>query len=160
MTARDLMKTDIGACAPDDELVTVLMLMRERQCGWAPVIDSRGRVVGVVTDRDAAMSLLNHPTRGAARVHARDAMTRDVVGCTPSATLNDVLDLMATHHVRRLPVRDAAGHLQGVISIDDIVLATGTSSPPDADEVLGALRRIVSRPTVAQAGRAHSGRPG
>ena len=159
MTARDLMKTDIGACAPDDELATVLMLMRERRCGWAPVVDSRGRVVGVVTDRDAAMSLLNHPTRGAARVQARDAMTRDVVGCTPSATLNEVLALMSSHHVRRLPVRDGAGHLQGVISIDDIVLATGTRGVPEADEVLDALRRILSRPTVAEALAPRSGRP-
>ena len=36
MNVRDLMKTDIGACAPGDELVTVLLLMRDRRCGWAP----------------------------------------------------------------------------------------------------------------------------
>lgn len=149
MTARDLMKTDIGACAPDDELVTVLLLMRERQCGWTPVVDSRGAVVGVVTDRDAAMSLLNHPTRGAARVAARDAMTRDVVGCAPADTLRAVLATMAKHHVRRLPVLDANGHLQGVISIDDIVRAPSRRGMPDADAIVEALRAIVSRPTVA-----------
>lgn len=149
MTARDLMKTDIGACAPGDELATVLLLMRERQCGWAPVVDSRGMVVGVVTDRDAAMSLLNHPTRGAARVCARDAMTRDVVGCAPAARLDDVLAIMSEHHVRRLPVRDSSGHLQGVISIDDIVVAPPGRGVPGADAIVDAMRHIVSRPTVA-----------
>jgi CBS domain-containing protein len=149
MTARELMKSDIGACAPDDELVTVLLLMRERRCGWAPVVDSRGFVVGVITDRDAAMAMLNHPTRGAARVSARDAMSSEVVSCAPSDSARSVLSLMAAHHVRRLPVVDSNGHLQGVVSFDDIVLAPQKRGMPDAETVLDALRGIISRPTVA-----------
>jgi CBS domain-containing protein len=151
MTARELMKTDIGACSPDDELVTVLMLMRERRCGWAPVIDSRGSVVGVITDRDAAMALLNHPSRGAARVSAGDAMCRQVFSCGPTDTVRTVLTIMAAHHVRRLPVLDANGHLQGVVSIDDIVLAPQKRGVPDAEVILEALRGIISRPTIADA---------
>lgn len=152
MTAQELMKTDIGACAPGDELVTVLLLMRERQVGWTPVVDSRGLVVGVITDRDAAMALLDHPTRGAARVHARDAMTREVVDCRPSDTVQDVLATMAAHHVRRLPVRDASGHLLGVISVDDIVRESHAPGMPGADVILRAMQAIVSRPTVADKG--------
>lgn len=113
MTAFDLMKTDIGACAPGDDLVTVLLLMRDRRCGWAPVVDSRGVVVGVITDRDAAMSMLNHPTRSASRVSARDAMTDAVVACAKTDGLPAVLATMAQHHIRRLPVLDARGHLRG-----------------------------------------------
>ena len=151
MTARELMKTDIGACAPDDELVTVLLLMRERNCGWAPVVDRRGQLAGVITDRDAAMALLNHPNRGAARVLAEDAMTRQVVACAPSDTVRAVLSIMAMHHVRRLPVMDAEGRLQGVISLDDIVCAPQRRGMPDAEVIVEALRAIVSRPTVAEA---------
>lgn len=155
MTARDLMKTDIGACAPDDELVTVLLLMRERQCGWAPVVDSHGHVVGVITDRDAAMALLNHPTRGAARIAASDAMTRQVVACGPGDSIRVVLSAMASHHVRRLPVLDHNGHLQGVISIDDIIRAPQGRGMPEPYVLVEALRAIVTRPTVAEAhGRA------
>lgn len=151
MTARELMKTDIGACSPDDELVTVLMLMRERRCGWAPVLDSRGSLVGVISDRDAAMAMLNHPTRGASRVSARDAMSRQVFSCGPSDSVRTVLAIMASHHVRRLPVVDANGHLQGVVSIDDIVLAPQKRGVPDAEVILEALRGIISRPTIADA---------
>ncbi len=42
MTTSELMQTDIGACAPDDELVTVLLLMRERRRGWVPVVVGKG----------------------------------------------------------------------------------------------------------------------
>jgi CBS domain-containing protein len=142
------MKTDIGACAPADDLVTVLLLMRDRRCGWAPVVDSRGMVTGVITDRDAAMALLNHPTRSAARVSAREAMTNEVVACAADETIQSVLKRMAAHHVRRLPVLDGRGHLQGVLSIDDIVSAPRKRGMPTADETLEALRVIVSRPTV------------
>ena len=153
MNVRDLMKTDIGACAPGDELVTVLLLMRDRRCGWAPVVDSRGVVVGVITDRDAAMAALNHPTRSAARISARDAMTCDVVACAATDPVRVALTTMAQHHVRRLPVLDERGHLEGVISIDDIVRAPQQRGMPDAETILDALRAIVSRPTVADAVR-------
>jgi len=149
VTVRDLMTTDIGACAPADELMTVLLLMRERRCGWVPVVDSRGIVVGVITDRDAAMALLNHPTRGATRVLAREAMTTDVISCEPADSIGEVLTRMARHHVRRLPVLDQRAHLQGVISIDDLVRAPRRRGMPDAETLLDALRAIVARPTVA-----------
>ena len=143
------MKTDIGACAPGDDLATVLLLMRDRSCGWAPVVDSHGVVVGVITDRDAAMALLNHPSRGATAVPAREAMTATVVSCTEADTIRAVLAAMAEHHVRRLPVLDERRHLQGVISIDDIVRAPRKRGVPSPEGILEALRAIVSRPTVA-----------
>jgi CBS domain-containing protein len=143
------MKTDIGACAPDDELVTVLLLMRDRRCGWAPVVDARGAVVGVISDRDAAMAMLNHPTRGASRVFARDAMSNHVVSCAPTDTIRHALDTMARHHIRRVPVLDGRQHLEGVLSIDDIVRAPQKRGMPKPETVLDALRAIVSRPTAA-----------
>lgn len=151
MTARDLMKTDIGACAPDDELVTVLLLMRDRQCGWVPVVDSHGVVVGVITDRDAAMAMLDHQTRSASRVSVREAMTPDVAACLQTDTVGAVLATMARRHVRRLPVLDARKHLQGIISVDDIVQVGPRRGMPQPEAILEALRAIVARPTVADA---------
>jgi CBS domain-containing protein len=149
MTTRDLMQTDIGACAPDDDLVTVLLLMRERRCGWVPVVDSKGIVVGVITDRDAAMAMLDHPSKSAMHVRAREAMTPDLFTCRASDTLRAVLEKMALHHVRRLPVLDDRRHLDGVISIDDILRLPQRRGVPNPEVILEALRAIVSRPTAA-----------
>ncbi len=149
MTTRDLMQTDIGACAPEDDLVTVLLLMRERRCGWVPVVDGKGIVVGVITDRDAAMAMLDHPSTSAANVRAREAMTPDLVTCAPADTVRAVLAKMALHHVGRLPVLDERRHLQGVISIDDILRLPQRRGVPYPEVILEALRAIVSRPTAA-----------
>ncbi len=76
-------------------------------------------MVGVITDRDAAMAMLNRLSKRTSHVRAREAMTPDPVACVQSDTLRAVLAMMARHHVRRLPVLDDRRHLQGVISIDD-----------------------------------------
>jgi CBS domain-containing protein len=56
MTVKELMKTDVATCAPDSDLGAVIKTMRDRDCGFLPVVDSHGIVVGVVTDRDVCMA--------------------------------------------------------------------------------------------------------
>ena len=51
--------------------------------------------------------------------------------------------------VRRLPVLDERRHLQGVISIDDILRLPQRRGVPYPEVILEALRAIVSRPTAA-----------
>jgi CBS domain-containing protein len=144
MTVKQLMKTDIGACAPADSVLTALQAMRERRCGWVPVVDSHGAVKGVITDRDAALAMADHPHRSAARISVDEAMSRNVISCVPDQNLKAVLATMAQYHVRRLPVIDRDGHLQGVLSIDDIVQAAPSRTTPSAEEIVDALRAICS----------------
>jgi CBS domain-containing protein len=61
-----------------------------------------------------------------------------------------VLATMGTHHVRRLPVLNKQGHLQGVLSIDDIVQVPRRRGTPTAEEVVDAFKRICApRPIAA-----------
>jgi CBS domain-containing protein len=150
MTAKEVMKVDIGACAPGDDVATALHTMRNWQCGWAPVVDSHSKVVGVITDRDAALALADHPRRSSSRVSVRDAMSHPVFSCLPEDNLKVVLATMAKHRVRRLPVIDKVGSLQGVLSIDDIVRLPTRRGVPTSEEILAAMRSICSpRPVEA-----------
>jgi CBS domain-containing protein len=56
MTVKELMKTAVATCAPDNDLGAVVTIMRDRDCGFLPVVDSHGIVVGVVTDRDVCLA--------------------------------------------------------------------------------------------------------
>jgi CBS domain-containing protein len=78
-------------------------------------------------------------------------MTADVIACAATDPIRLALTTMAQHHVRRLPVLDERGHLEGVISIDDIIRAPQKRGVPDPETILEVLRAIVSRPTVADA---------
>lgn len=142
MNVKEIMKMDVATCTSNDDVATAVTIMHEHKCGFVPVIDSHGLVVGVVTDRDLSIAAATHKHRTAARIAVTDAMSRPVFSCFPDENLKAVLATMATHHVRRLPVLDKQGHLQGVLSIDDIVQMPRRRGTPTAEEIVDAFKGI------------------
>ena len=138
-------------CHPHDTLANAAQRMWEGDCGALPVVDEDGRLVGMITDRDICIALATHKHRSATHIAVREAMTRPVFNCFVDENLKIVLGTMATHRIRRLPVLDKIGHLQGVVSIDDIVLAPHRRGAPTPDEIVQAYRSICAKPTLEPA---------
>jgi CBS domain-containing protein len=145
------MNRDVGTCAPTDDLSVPVEAMRQHKCGFVPVVDSDGAVTGVITDRDICLALAAHPTRTASRIAVSDTMSRPVFSCFPEENLKVVLGTMAKRRVRRLPVLSTEGHLQGVLSIDDIVHAPKRRGAPTAEEIVNALKLITAPGTLTTA---------
>src|SRR5688572_17529646 len=101
---------------PHDHLNAAAQVMSERDCGWLPVVDEGGKVVGVITDRDICMAAL---TRGCALDHAavEGAMSTNVRAAHPEEPLEDALAAMSNYQVRRMPVIDEEGVLCGLLSM-------------------------------------------
>ena len=59
-----------------------------------------------------------------------------------------VLATMAKHRVRRLPVLNKSGHLQGVLSIDDIVQAPQRRGAPTPEDIVAALKTMYAHRSV------------
>ena len=55
MNIQEIMKKDVATCTPNDDVATAVNVMRDHKCGFVPVVDSHGFVVGVVTDRDVSV---------------------------------------------------------------------------------------------------------
>ena len=142
MTVKEIMKKDVATCTPKDDVATAVKIMYERKCGFVPVVDSHGSVVGVVTDRDLSIATATEKRRTAEHIAVKDAMSHPVFSCFPEENLKVVLATMAKHHVRRLPVLDKHGHLQGVLSIDDIVQTHRRRGAPTAEEIVDAFKGI------------------
>ena len=143
MTVKEIMKTDVATCTAKDDLATAAKVMHDYHCGFVPVIDSRGAVAGVVTDRDVCLSAATEKHRAPDHVSVQQLMSQPVYSCLPDENLKMALNTMAAHHVRRLPVVDSQGHLKGVLSIDDIVLAPHRAGAPTAADVVSTLKQIV-----------------
>jgi len=141
MTVQDIFTRDVATCTARTDLEHAIYLMIERECGFVPVIDPDGSIAGVVTDRDICLALAAH-RRTAAHVAVEEAMKHPVFSCFTDDDLTAALETMRKRRVRRLPVLNRAGRLQGVVSIDDIVLATSQKDAPTAEAVVGALRAI------------------
>jgi CBS domain-containing protein len=141
MITKELMTTPPATCAPNTDLNAAVHAMRSHDCGFLPVVDSHQQLVGVLTDRDVCMAA-GEERRPLGRISVAEAMSRPVFSCLADENLKTVLVTMAAHHVRRLPVIDKGGHLQGVLSIDDIVQAPQRRGGPSAAEVVTALKSI------------------
>lgn len=141
MIVNEIMKTAVATCAPESDLSAVINVMRDRDCGFLPVVDSHGIVVGVLTDRDVCLTA-GTTHRPLARVSAGETMSQPVFSCFPDENVKTVLATMAKHRVRRLPVLNKTGHMKGILSFDDIVQAPYRRGGPTADEIVAALKAI------------------
>lgn len=147
MIVDEIMKKDVAICSPHQDLADAAHLMRERACGFIPVVDIRGVLVGVLTDRDVCL-FASDRGRSMDHIAVADAMSAPVFSCFPEDNLNVALATMARHHVRRLTVTDERGHLRGVVSIDDIVRAPHRRGAPSAEEIVAALKAISALPPI------------
>ena len=147
MTVKEVMNTAVATCAPDSDLNSVIQTMRSHDCGFVPVVDSHGIVVGVITDRDVCLggSTKHRPLT---RVSVKETMSHPVFACFADENVKTVLVTMAKHRVRRLPVLNKSGHLEGVLSLDDIVQAPSRRGGPTAEDIVAALKAIYARRAV------------
>ena len=150
MKVRDIMTTAVYSCQPDTDLGAVAGLMWDHDCGFVPVVDAAGAVVGLVTDRDICIAAA---TRRLApeRISASQAMSHAVRACLPDDSVSEALAMMKHFKVRRLPVIDPHGILQGVVSMNDIARTTASRPGIPAKEVIATLAEICEHRTIAAA---------
>jgi CBS domain-containing protein len=78
-------------------------------------------------------------------------MTTPIHSCLSDDRVGDVLAVMKQFQVRRVPVIDASGRLQGVISLNDIVLASAERREPQASDIVSAMAAICAHRRVETA---------
>lgn len=135
--AADVMTPNPRTCSPFSTVLEAVMIFRDADCGAVPVLDT-GKPVGILTDRDVALALAEHPDLATRSV--ADIMTRGVVTVGPDATLDEVRDTCGREGIRRVLVVDAAGTLLGIIAWADI-------SPFVSDSEVGeVVSSVVEQP--------------
>jgi CBS domain-containing protein len=114
------MTSNPRTCGPSDTLQDAIAIMKSENVGIVPVTEGNGalRVVGVVTDRDAALKLGEIDQRPS-QVRVSDVMTTAIVQARSEDSLDDVTTKMEDAQVRRILVCDD-GKLVGVISTADL----------------------------------------
>lgn len=143
MLVNEIMKRPPATCTTNDTVTQAARIMHEHKCGFVPVVDSRGSVIGVVTDRDVCL-VVGDKNRAMTHVSVQDAMSHPVFSCYVDDNVKVTLGTMARRHVRRLPVLDKRGRLQGILSIDDVIQAPSKRGSPTAEEIVTALRGITA----------------
>lgn len=147
MKLKDLMVKDVKSCAPHTTLEAAGQMMWDHDCGALPVLDDDGHPIGIVTDRDIAMSaVLNHKPLW--DISAGDVTGgREVHTCHLNDDIQTALAVMQAHRIRRMPVVDRDGRLQGMLSIDDVIARSAQAKgkrPPAVsyEETISTLKAV------------------
>jgi CBS domain-containing protein len=108
-------------CLPADSASVVARVMRDEGVGFMPVCHRLNDrlLVGVVTDRDIVLSVVAKG-RDVAAARMMEIMTLEPVTCRPHDAIEDALEVMGRHQIRRLPVVDEDGLLVGIVTLADI----------------------------------------
>jgi len=146
-------------CTPDMNLGAAVEILWNRNCGILPVVDADHKVTGVVTDRDLCVALGTR-NRLPGEITIAEVASGEAYCCRVEDDLETALETMANRRVRRLPVVNQDGTLEGILSMDNVVLHAEEGRPQRAAELSGAeivraLKRIYS-PQLPQVVRARA----
>lgn len=161
MRVQDVMMRTPAYCSPETNLGSAVQLLWERDCGFLPIVDAKRKLIGVVTDRDLCVALGTR-CQTAGRITVGEVATGKVYSCKEKDEIHTALETMAKRRVRRLPVVNEEGVLQGILSMDNVVLHTessgfGHKAELSNEDVVNTLRQIYG-PLVPQVAEAQSAR--
>lgn len=129
LKAQDIMTPNPRTCSPFSTVLEAVMVFRDADCGLVPVVEN-GKAIGVVTDRDVALSLAEHPDLRNRPVS--EIMSQNVVSVPAETPLAQLKEKFGDRGVRRLLVTDGNSQLRGVIAWADI-------SPHLSDQSVGQV---------------------
>ncbi len=110
---------EVISVRPEDRLSSVADTLANRRIGAVLVIDERGAVAGMLSERDIVRAIARHGA-AALDIPAADVMTRSVIHAGPGDSIEHVMETMTTGRFRHLPILEE-GRLVGIISIGDVV---------------------------------------
>ncbi|WP_328437216.1 CBS domain-containing protein [Streptomyces sp. NBC_00444] len=149
----DVMTSRVVALRRGATFKDIVKAMQRRKVSALPVLDGENRVVGVVSegdllpkeafrdgdpDRYTQLRRLSDLVKAGA-VTAEELMTAPVITVGAGATLAQAAHLMARRKVKRLPVVDDQGVLQGIVSRADLLKVFLR----DDEDIAGQIRREV-----------------
>ena len=151
-TVNDVMTTHVVAVTKDLPFRDIAAMLRQHRVSAFPVVDTDGKVIGVVSEADmltkealfagfgnqapaGALAEPHNDFAKAAGVTAASIMTRAPITITPDEPVTSAARLMYSCKVKSLPVVTEHGYLVGIISRADVLSVYGRPAAEIAREI-------------------------
>jgi CBS domain-containing protein len=162
MQAKDLMTTSVITVAPDTQVREAAQIMLRHRISAVPVVDSAGKLVGIVSEGD----LLHRAEAGTERrrswwldliaspesraydyvkshaVHVRDVMSTNTITVSPETSISEIAEILEERRIKRVPVT-SAGRVVGIVSRADLLHGVATSKVDGTAPGDSAIREAV-----------------
>lgn len=122
MRVRDYMTPQVITLTPDTEILKAMHLLHVHDIANAPVVDGRGRLLGILSDRDCIRGVLQGAYHSEFAGLVRDFMTSEVETMSPDEGLIEATRRLVNLPFRLYPVIEDES-LVGVISRRDVIAA-------------------------------------
>lgn len=120
MTVGRICTREIDVVRPEESAAVAARRMLDRKVGTLVAVDDVNHPVGILTDRDLAVTIVAN-SRDAGTVSVADVMTPSPRTVHEETSIEEALATMRLGPCRRLPVVDDEGCLAGLLSLDDIL---------------------------------------
>lgn len=143
MTAGKYCNREVIITEPDTTIIEAAQLMRSYHVGTLVVVEKKGdesMPLGVVTDRDLVIEVLAQQVSPEG-ISVADIMSHDLVMVHENEGLLDTLEIMRVRGVRRVPVINDKGGLEGILSADDALGLINEAT----NHLIKLMRREVER---------------
>ncbi|PLS07330.1 CBS domain-containing protein [Neobacillus cucumis] len=143
MKVRDFMVRDVIGVSPETTIKDVMSTFVEKKIGGVPIMKKDGTLCGIVTDGDILRALkpldrrihdyfsfITYIAVEDREVHLSEIINREIIKIAktngivtvrPEDEMETVINLLAKHHFKKLPVVNGAGRVVGVISRGDVI---------------------------------------
>jgi CBS domain-containing protein len=136
-SVRDAMTENPQSISASASVVEAARLMRDEDIGSLPITDAE-KLVGMITDRDITTGVVAEAA-DPEKTSVGDVSSRDPISVGPDEDLEEAVQLMSRHQVRRLPVVED-GKLVGIVAQADIALK-------ENEKKTGELVEAISEPS-------------
>jgi len=132
MLVRYWMSQPVTHVRPQDAMQQAINLMKEKDIRLLPVVGKKGKLAGIVSDRDLKRASASDATTLdvhellylISKIKVADIMTAEVVTAHPDWTIEEAADIMLAHKISGLPVVDAGDRICGIVTQSDLFKAT------------------------------------
>ena len=138
-SVRDAMTENPRSMGASASVVEAARLMRDEHIGSLPITDDE-ELVGMITDRDITTRVVAEAA-DPKMTSVGDVVSRDLISVEPDEDLEEAVQLMASHQVRRLPVVEN-GRLVGIVAQADVALTLREN-----EQRTGELVEAISEPS-------------
>ncbi len=116
----DFMTKDVVVAHPEMEAYDAILLLLKHNISGMPVVDDRGEVVGIISERDCLKTLVNAQYHELPTAFVKDLMSTEPRTITPHTEIMEVAEVFLESGFRRLPVLDE-GRMVGLVSRRDVL---------------------------------------